>query len=156
MTDLPSLGGLGVKELYDSERAAIVAIRNDMMTKHGFRGVTTVKEEDDVKRRITNEIRSRCQDIGFVVEVEWNWESEEKDEDGIPLHQSPCASANPKDMNLYWLPNVVIIGRTEKLIEFDHEQQKHEVRSGLLDGKEGVIDPNTGLLSSDPKRKNIY
>lgn len=154
--DLPSLGGDGVKELYDSERAAIVQIRDEMRKKHSFRGVTTIKEEDDVKRRFTNEVRERCSDIGFVIEVEWNWESEEVDEDGIPLHQSPCASAVPEDMNLYWLPRVVVIGRTEKLKEFDHDKQKHEVRSGLLDGKVGVIDPNTGLLSEDPKKKNIY
>lgn len=155
LLDMPLGGGDGVKELYDSERAAIVQIRNDMMTKHGFRGVTTVKEEDDVKRRITNEIRERCQDIGFVVEVEWSWESEEKDEDGIPLRQSPCASADPKDMNLYWLPNVVIIGRTEKLAEFDHEKQQSEVVSGLLDGKAGYLRED-GTFREDAKRKNIY
>jgi hypothetical protein len=153
---IPGLGGEGVKDLYDSERAAITQIRDDMVKKHSFRGVTTVKEEDEVKRRFTNEVRDRCQDVGFIIEVEWNWESEEKDEDGIPLHYSPCASGVPEDMNLYWLPRVIFIGRTDKLGEFDHDRQKHEVRSGLLDGKVGVIDPNTGKLSEDPKKKNIY
>jgi hypothetical protein len=153
---LPSLGGEGVKDLYDSERKAVTAIRDDMMRKHGFKGVTTVKEEDDVKRRFTNEVVSRCQDIGFVVEVEWSWESEEKDEDGIPLHRSPCASAIPEDMNLYWLPRVAVTGRTEKLVEFDFDKQKHEVRSGLLDGVAGVIDPNTGTFREDAKKKDIY
>lgn len=154
--DLPFLGGEGVKDLYDSERQAILNIRADMLRKHGFKGVTTIKEEDDIKRRFTNEVVSRCQDIGILAEVEWTWESEEQDEDGIPLHQSPCASAVPEDMNLYWLPRLVIVGRTEKIGEFDHDRQKHEVRSGLLDGKVGVIDPNTGKLSEDPKKKNIY
>ena len=156
MHDLPSLGGEGVEELYDSERDAILNIRNDMLKKHSFRGVVTVKEEDEVKRKFTNEMCSRCLDIGFVVEVEWSWESEEKDADGIPLHQSPCVSSRVDDPNLYWLPRVVFIARTEKQGEFDHDKQKHEVRSGLLDGKVGVIDPNTGLLSDDPKKKNIY
>lgn len=158
MTDLPFLGGEGVKELYDSERAAVLNIRTDMLKKHAFKGVTTIKEEDDLKRRFTNEVVSRCQDIGIIAEVEWTWESEERhpEDPDLPLHQSPCASAVPEDMNLYWLPRVVIIGRTEKLIEFDHDKQKHEVRSGLLDGKVGVIDPNTGKLSEDPKKKNIY
>jgi len=54
------------------------------------------------------------------------------------------------------LPRVVFIGRTEKIGDFDHDRQKSEVRSGLLDGKVGVIDPNTGKLSDSPKKKNIY
>ena len=153
-----ALGGQpeGVKELYDSERQAVLNVRADMLRKHSFRGVITVKDEMEIKRKFTNEMVSRCQDLGFVVEVEWSWESEEKDDDGIPKHQSPCVSENAEDNNLYWIPRIVFVGRTDKLGEFDHDKMKHEVRSGLLDGKEGVIDPNTGLLSSDPKRKNIY
>lgn len=153
-----ALGGdpEGVKELYDSERQQILDIRTAMLRKHAFRGVTTVKEEDDIKRRFTNEVRERCIEAGFVVEVEWTWESEEKDAEGYPLHQSPCVSAYAEDPNLYWLPRLVFVARTDKLGEFDHDRQKHEIRSGLLDGKAGVLDPNTGELKESPKKKNIY
>lgn len=153
-----ALGGdpEGVKELYDTERQEILNIRAQMLRKHAFRGVTTVKEEDEIKRRFTDEMIGRCAEIGFVVEVEWSWRSEELDEDGNPKHQSPCVSEYADDPNLYWLPRLVFVARTEKLKEFDHDRQKHEIRSGLLDGKAGVIDPNTGLLKEDAKKKNIY
>ena len=156
MLELPPLYGDGVEDLYDSERKAIATIRDAMLKKHAYRGVSSTKEEEDMRRRFSNEMVGRCMDIGFIVEVEWEWESEEKDEDGIPLQQSPCVSSRPEDNNLYWLPRVVFIGRTEKIGDFDHDRQKSEVRSGLLDGKVGVIDPNTGKLSDSPKKKNIY
>ncbi len=154
--ELPDLAGNGVKDLYDSERLAILNVRDTMFKRHAFRGVGTARDEDEIKRRFTEEMRDRCADLGFVVEVEWDWESEEKDDDGIPLHQSPCVSGVPEDNNLYWLPRTIFIGRTERPGEFDHDRMKSEVRGGLLDGKAGVINPDTGLLSEDPKKKNIY
>lgn len=145
----------GVKELYDSERQGILNLRAQMLKKHAFRGVVTVKDEDELKRKFTNEMVSRCQDLGFVVEVEWSWESEEKDEDGIPKQQSPFVSSNADDPNLYWSPRIVFIGRTEKLGEFDHEKQQSEIVTGLLDGKAGYIRED-GTRREDPKKRNIY
>lgn len=153
--ELPSLGGEGVAELYDAERLAIINVRTDMLRKHSFRGVTTVREEDEIKRRFTEEMRGRCAELGFEVEVEWNWESEERDAEGIPLHQSPCVSSSSADGNLYWLPRVVFVGRMEKMGEFDHDKQRDQVISGLLDGKAGYIRED-GTFREDPKRKNYY
>ena len=144
----------GVNELYDSERKAIIGIRAQMMSKYSFTAIDSLKAEDEMKRKISQEIRQRCTEIGFVVDVEWEWEKFDE-KTGELIDFSPTVSSNPNDRAMYWVPNVVVLSRTNEIAEFDHDQQKHEIRSGLLDGKAGVINPNTGLIT-DPKKKNIY
>jgi hypothetical protein len=145
----------GVSDLYDSERKAIIGIRAQMMSKYSFKAIDSFKAEDDMKNKISQEIRQRCAEIGFVVEVEWEWEKFDE-KTGELVDFSPTVSSNPNDRAMYWVPNVVATGRTDKTVtEFDHDRQKHEIRSGLLDGKVGVINPNTGQIT-EPKKKNIY
>lgn len=67
----------------------------------------------------------------------------------------PEVSSNEGDNSLYWLPQIGVIGRVDKVKEFDHDRQKHEIRAGLFDGVKGVIDPNTGLMREEPKSKLI-
>ena len=147
--------GEGVSDLYDSERKAIVDIRNHMMTKYSFAAIDSFKKEDEMKQKISHEIHQRCAEIGFIVEVEWEWQKFDE-KTGELVDFSPTVSSNPNDRGMYWVPNVVVTARADTTVtEFDHDKQKHEIRSGLLDGKVGVINPNTGLIT-EPKKKNIY
>jgi hypothetical protein len=156
----------GVRDLYDSERKAVHDIAYGLRIKHSFRGVKTIDQEDAIKRAFEVEARNRCGDLGLVTEVWWEW-TKFKDGSTEPRglspiddldkvkEYSPTVSEREGDHNLYWNPLVVIVGRTDKLSEYDHERQQFEIRRGVLDGVEGVINPDTGKLS-EPKKKNIY
>lgn len=67
----------------------------------------------------------------------------------------PDCSDDPTDWELYWTPTFTVIGRVDKIKEFDHDRQKHEIRNGVYDGVKGVIDPNTGQMKDEPKSKII-
>ncbi|OBY33482.1 hypothetical protein [Mycolicibacter kumamotonensis] len=141
--------GHEVAELYDSEKKALRGIVAALMQRHSFRGVLTVDQEDAVKRTFAEEARERCAEIGLVVDVLWTWEDENN-----PDNFSPNVSDDPDDKNLYWNPKVVVVARTDKLPEYDHERQKHEITSGLLNGDGGFIRED-GSKRDDPIKKLI-
>lgn len=85
-------------------------------------------------------------EIGWEVQVEW---LEAKNEDGTP--NNPFAPGVP-----LYVPQVSLAGRVRKEEETDHDRMQHDIVAGLADGKKGWIDPNTGSLREDAKRKNIY
>jgi hypothetical protein len=145
-----------IKELYEGEKKIIAQIGVVMRTRFASTAALTPKEQVDQRNRYAKELIERCAEAGFVSDVEWVWQSEEKDADGIPLRQSPCVSDNDDDPNLYYIPRLIISGRTDVLKEFDHDRQSHEVREGVFDGIKGVIDPNTGEMREDSKKKDIY
>ena len=145
-----------IKELYEDEKVALAEVGRVMRSRYTNSGLSTPKEETDRRNRYARELIERCAEIGFVADVEWVWASEEKDADDIPLRQSPCVSSDPDDPNLYYIPRLIISARTEVLKEYDHDKQAHEIRAGLFDGVKGVIDPNTGLLREDSKKKDIF
>jgi hypothetical protein len=145
-----------IKELYETEKITLTEIGRVMRTRYANSGLSTPKEDIDRRNRYARELIERCAEAGFVADVEWVWASDEKDPDDIPLRQSPTVSDDPDDQNLYYIPRLIISARTEVLKEYDHDRQTHEVRSGAFDGITGVIDPNTGLLKDDAKRKDIY
>lgn len=140
--------GDGLKDLYDSERKAVRAIKDAVQLRHCYRGMSSSEEEANM-RAFTNEIVNRCAEIGLVVDVLWDWEDEKKGT------RSPDVSDDPEDNNLYFYPKVIVTDRIEALGEYDHDRQKHEVQSGLLDGKAGVIREN-GEFREDSIRKNFY
>lgn len=169
--------GKEIKDLYDSERAALESIRQAMQLKHMTRRATTIDDEDAVKRAFTSECVQRCAEIGLVVDVLWVWKTlrcpfcsapgrpstfEEGEacpgcsrRDGLDHAQSPDCSYDPDNQDLYWIPKVVVTGRTEALKEYDHDRQKFEVTKGLLDGRAGYIRED-GTLREDPKKRDIY
>jgi hypothetical protein len=170
--------GHDVGDLYDSERVALRNIKQAMQIKHISKAATTISEEDAMKRSYTNEVIQRCAEAGLVVDVLWNWQTLRclgcsiktakpvtfdagsscpgcGDSDGQVHESSPDCSSDPDDQNLYWKPKVVVTGRTEKLKEFDHDRMKHEVRSGLLDGKVGGIRED-GTFREDLKKKDYF
>lgn len=53
-------------------------------------------------------------------------------------------------------PLVTLTGRVKPEEETDHDRLQHDIRAGLADGIKGVIDPNTGTLKEEPKKKLIY
>lgn len=148
--------GSEIKELYESDKAKLRDIAVAMYNKYRSGMLLTPKEEESRRGRFARELSERFAEAGFVADVLWHWQSEENDEEGFPLAQSPTVSANEDDNNLYYIPKVVITGRTATLIDYDHDQQKFEVREGTFDGVKGVIDPNTGLLREDSRKKDIY
>jgi hypothetical protein len=155
---MPIEFGEGVKELYESEKLAIKDIRDAMIGRYPARDGLTVLEQAARRATFSGELRDRLAEAGFVGDVIWEWESEERhpEDPDLPLHQSPDTTDIPGDMSLIYTPKVVVTGRTAKLLEFDHDKQKFEVRDGVFDGVKGVIDPNTGTLKEDAKRKDIY
>lgn len=151
------IGNTGdIKELYEAEKVALTEIGKTMRGRYASSSLLTPKEEVDRRNKYAKELIERCAEVGFVADVEWVWQSEEKDADDIPLRQSPCVSDNADDNNLYFIPRLILSARTEVLKEYDHDKQKHEVREGLFDGIKGVIDPNTGTLREDAKKRDIY
>jgi hypothetical protein len=158
---------MGIKDLYPSERKACQGIMLALQLKHCFRnndsterqaavgnihGVPVCDAELRMMKAFETEARNRFAEIGLVLSnVDWVWEDEKTGK------SSPDVSDNINDNTLYWYPRPIISGRTDKLVEVDHDRMKHEIRSGMLDGKEGVIDPNdpTGGLK-EPKRKDIF
>lgn len=54
------------------------------------------------------------------------------------------------------VPSISFVGRSDhKEYEIDHDRMQHNIVNGMADGKRGWIDPNTGELKEDPKRKII-
>ena len=150
--------GAEVKELYESDKAQIRDVVVLMYNRYREGKILTPLEDAARRGRFTKEVQERVAELGFVADVLWEWESEERhpEEPDIPLQQSPTTTDVPGDMSLIYIPKLIITGRTAKLLDFDHDKQKFEVRDGVFDGVKGVIDPNTGLLKEDARRKDIY
>lgn len=150
--------GSEISDLYESEKATLKDIK---LTVEGrYREAKLLTPIEDMARRasFTRELTERVNEAGFACDVLWEWESEERhpEDPDIPLHQSPTTTDIPGDMSLIHIPKLIITGRTAKLLDYDHDKQKFEVREGVFDGVKGVIDPNTGLLREDSKKKDIY
>ncbi len=94
-------------DLYDSERLAISRVMA-ALSQH----VGTTSEKSAIQR----EVRDRFSDIGFVARCDFY----KDDDDPRPWNERP-------DM-----PQITIVGRTEKQGEFDHDRMGHEVRSNIL------------------------
>ena len=144
-----------LKDIYESERKALVEIRRVLMGRHSFKGVLHQDQEEAIQRTFTKEATERCADIGLVVDVLWHWEIWECPGCGtkheaqvyvcpscgaeVVRKGSPDVSDNPDDPNLYWNPAIVVTGRTEKISGYDHERQQHEVQRGVFTGKAGGV-----------------
>jgi hypothetical protein len=128
----------GLKDLYDSEKKKLREIAHTLRLKHSFRGVTTLKQEADIKFAFEQEAIGRCAEIGLIVSVQWD----------------PEVSDDPEDNNLYWNPRIIVSQRVTKLAEFDHDRQQFEITHGVLE-EPGFIRPD-GSISEDPRKKNIY
>lgn len=145
-----------VRELYESDKVRLREIARTMHDRYKSGKLLTPVEDQARRAQYARELTERINEAGFSCDVLWEWQTEKTDEEGFPLAQSPTVSDDEDDQNLYWIPQVIITGRTATLLDYDHEQQKFEVREGTFDGVKGVIDPNTGLLKEDAKKRNIY
>lgn len=145
-----------VKELYESDKDKLREIARTMSMRYRDGKLLTPVEDQARRAQYARELTDRIAEAGFACDVLWEWQTEETDAEGFPLRQSPTVSDDEGDNNLYWIPQVIITGRTAKLLEYDHDRQKFEVREGVYDGIKGVIDPNTGTLKEDAKKKDIY
>ncbi len=161
--------GQEVQDLYDHERAALRDVKNILLRKHSFKGVKTIDQEEAIQRAFTHEAVSRCAEIGLVIDVLWHWDTytctgcRVKFDEATSICStcggevvrkgSPDCSDDEDDQNLYWNPALVVTGRTEKLNGFDHDRQRHEVKSGLLDGIKGEIREN-GEFREDLRKQS--
>lgn len=145
-----------VKELYESDKDKLREIARTMTMRYREGKLLTPVEDAARRAQYARELTDRINDAGFSCDVLWEWQSEKTDDEGFPIAQSPTVSDDEDDNNLYWIPQVIITGRTSGLYEYDHDKQKFEVREGVYDGVKGVIDPNTGKLREDAKKKDIY
>lgn len=128
----------GIKDLYDSEQKKLREILYKLRLKHSFRGVTSIKQEADIKFAFEQEAIGRCAEIGLIVSIQWD----------------PEVSDDPSDNNLYWNPRVIVGSRVTKLVEFDHDQQQYEITHGVLE-EPGFLRAD-GTVHEDPKRKDIF
>lgn len=144
----------GVKDLYPTERNALLSIRHQLMEELSWKPATILFTEDMMKRQFEEQAKNRCGEIGFAVDVVWTWEDRDK-QTGELLDMSPDVADDPNDLNLYWKPQLQIVDRIEKISEIDHGRMKHEVVTGEADGKAGFVDPNTGTFKEDSKKKLI-
>lgn len=110
----------------------------------------------DVQRRFANETKGVCGENGLLVEVDFEYSEEYDSNQPDKILDSPTVSDDPDDETIYYCPRIRVVGRVNKVKEFDHDRQQHEIRAGVLDGVKGVIDPNSGQLKEDSKKKVIY
>lgn len=146
-----------VKDLYPSERKAAQGIMQALRLKHLFRaqgsntekqvavgnvdGIPVCDAEVRMMKNFETEARQRFAEIGLVIgAVQWDAD----------------VADDPNDQNLYWTPRPIISARVDKIAEIDHDKMAHEIRSGMLDGREGVINPDKPGELTDPKKKTIY
>lgn len=125
-----------VPDIYDHEMVKIRTVWGALQRKYASE---TNMASDDNQKRFIREAKGVFAENGFDVHVEFEID----------------VSDDPTDMNLYYTPQIKFKGRVDHVKEFDHDRQKHEIRSGLLDGQAGVIDPNTGEFKEEPKKKLI-
>lgn len=124
----------GVKDLYPSERNAVLSIKHQLMSELAYRPTSTLFTQDMMRRQFEERARNRCAEIGLVVSVQWTW-----DDPNDPDSFSPTVSDDPNDTNIYYLPRLVIEDRIEKIAELDHDRIQHEVVTGEADGQAGFI-----------------
>jgi hypothetical protein len=129
-------------EIYPSELPKIKATLAHLQS---FWNQKRVSDPADAAAEFNQMAVNQFGEIGFTVEVEW---SEARDAEGNV--NNPFAAGVP-----LYVPQVAISGRTRKEEEVDHDRLKHDIVHGLADGKKGWIDPNTGALKDEPKKKLI-
>lgn len=135
-----------IPDLYESEKKRAEMVQGALQRRYATENLG----DDKVQQRFIREAKGVFAENGLIVSVLFQWDDPETGE------FSPTVSDNPADNNIYYIPRIRVIGRTEGLKEYDHDQESFEVRAGVLDGKKGVIDINTGELKEDPKSKMIF
>jgi hypothetical protein len=127
----------GVKDLYPTERNALISIQAAVTRELLFKNLGS---EDAMRRKFVEQMTNRCAEIGLAIRVT-GWE--------------PDCTDDPDDMTLIWKPTVEVYDRIDHIDEIDHDRMRAEITSGEADGKPGFIDPNTGLMRDDSKKKLI-
>ena len=125
----------GVKDLYPTERNAVISITAALQRELGFRRFDSAEV---MKETFEKQAKNRMAEIGLIVSVQWD----------------PTVSDDEDDMNLYWAPRVIVEDRIEKIGEIDHDRYRHEVVSGEADGKPGYIRED-GSRHDEPKKRDI-
>ena len=80
MTDHPMHMEGGVKDLYPSERNAVLSIKHQLMSELAYRSATMTFTADMMRRQFEERARNRCGEIGLVVSVQWEWDDPESGE----------------------------------------------------------------------------
>jgi hypothetical protein len=146
-----------VGDFYEHEKLAATVVCKAVVNRYRQAGRSLGPADISSRSSFANEVKGRCADEGLVVEIDF--EGEDPIDPSKPDEEpwmSPTVSDDPNDYNIYYCPRVRVVGRINKVAEFDHDRQKFEVRAGEFDGVKGVVDVNTGQLKEESKRKTIY
>lgn len=113
-------------DIHDSEIAALDEVLKFMSAKYQMRAFNLTEFEKEVK--------DRCYDLGFVVEVAWHPFLK----NGVPTDGLA--------------PSVTVVGRATKTV-FDHDQKVHEITHNFLGipGEGGVIKSDGGVREGSHK-----
>lgn len=126
-----------IKEVDGDERAAMRRVNAALDDWVSRKKQTTAEFDENFRAEFETQTANRYAEIGFIATV--NWEPIGLTNGGLPLYQ----------------PQIQILGRTSELPEVDYDKIKHDTVTGKIDGVAGYVDPNTGLMKEDPKKKMI-
>lgn len=141
-----------IVDFLDSEKAMIKTVWGALQRRFANANMA----DQDTQLRFIREAKGVYAENGFVAEVQVTWQDVFDPAEPDKEIMSPTVSDDPKDFNVYYIPRVQIMGRVDAIKEFDHDAQRWDVTHGVLDGKPGFLDPTTGLLKEDAKKKLIY
>lgn len=119
-------------ELYPSELNEIKVLSARLQRKFGFKQMN-----EAVRKEFVREVEGEFEKLGLRAWVTWSLDV-----------------SGDTDTNLFHVPTVSIVGRTERNAETDFERIQHEVVEGEADGKTGYIRED-GSRREDSLRKNI-
>lgn len=119
-------------ELYPSEMNEVKLLSARLQRKYGFKQLT-----QSVRDEFTKEVEGEFEKIGLRARVTWTVDV-----------------SGDTDMDLFHIPTVSIVGRTERNKETDFDRIQREIVDGELDGKTGYIRED-GSRREDARKKDI-
>lgn len=119
-------------ELYPSEMNELKVISAKLQNKFGFKKMT-----DRVKHDFTQEVEGEFEKIGLRVRVTWTVDV-----------------SGDSDSDLFHIPTISVVGRTEREKETDFDRIQNEIVAGELDGETGFIRED-GSRREDARSKNV-
>lgn len=119
-------------ELYPSELNEIRSLSARLQSKYGFK-----QFNESVRSQFTHEVEDSFEKIGLIARVMWSLD--------VSGHN---------DQNLFHVPSISIVGRTQSEESTDFERMQQEIVSGELDGQVGYLRED-GTRREDARKKDI-
>lgn len=146
--DMSELGH-EIVDVYADEVEKLQIVLESLTRKYANQQFTTATREQFEKEGV-----GKLAEIGFVAAI--TWQEPDVPEGLDPIEAIAWENRVQKDGPSMVVPKIDLVGRVEKLGQFDHDRQQHGIVRGKMDGVAGYVDPNTGKLREDSKSKTIY